>query len=499
MVLALGGGAVPDRALAYSSHARSSRSVVLIRISRTELGRPIPSAFLGLSLEYSGVYPYAGTDPRAPNPVFVRLIGNLVPGQRPVLRIGGDSTDRSWWPVRGIRRPPGVTYALSPVWGATVQALARATGARLVLGINLLANSPMIASAEAHALIAGIGRERIAAFEIGNEPELYSTQAWYRTASGMAVPGRPPGYGFQTYLREISPIRSALPRVPLAGPATGALSWLSPLPQLLAAEPGLAQVTFHRYPLNRCVTDPSSPLYPTVARLLSSSASQGLVRGVAPYVALAHRRGLGFRVDELNAVTCGGKPGVSDTFASTLWALDTLLWMARSGVDAVDVHIHPEAPANQLFTFNARGGRWLGSVRPEYYGLLAFARAAPAGARLLRIAGRVPGGLRTWATLAPDGRIRLVLINDSLTQASAVLVRPPAPAGAAALERLLAPSIYATSGVTLAGQSFGSSTATGRPSGRLRAASVRPAGGEYHLMMPAASGAILSFPVAASS
>jgi hypothetical protein len=166
--------------------------------------------------------------------------------------------------------------------------------------------------------------------------------------------------------------------------------------------------------------------------------------------------------------------------------------MARAGVDALDVHIHPEAPASQLFTFRRRGGRWLGSVRPQYYGLLMFAEAAPASARLLRIAGPAPGDLRVWATLGRDRRIRVVLINDSLTTVAMVLVRAPASAAPAALERLRAPSAYATGRVTLGGQSFGSETGTGMLGGAPRTPLLRPVRGAYRVRVPAASAAMVT-------
>jgi hypothetical protein len=332
----------------------------------------------------------------------------------------------------------------------------------------------------------------VAAFEIGNEPELYGTQAWYRTPAGDAVTGRPRSYSFERYLTEVSRIRRVLPRMALAGPASGTLPWLSHLPALQSSEPGLRQVTFHRYPLNRCVHNPRSPLYPSVSHLLARGASAGLVGGLARWVAAAHSRGERFRVDELNAVTCGGMPGVSDTFASALWELDTDFWMLRTGVDGVDVHVHPEAPANQLFTFARRSGRWIGDVRPQYYGLLLFARAAPPGARLLRVSGYASGTLRTWATLGRDGRVRVVLINDSLRAARTVVVRPMTGFGAATIERLRAASAHATSGVSLGGVSFGSHTTTGELADRPRALRHRPGGGGNVLEMPAASAAMLT-------
>ena len=45
----------------------------------------------------------------------------------------------------------------------------------------------------------------------------------------------------------------------------------------------------------------------------------------------------------MNSVACGGKAGVSDTFASALWALDALFAVARSGADGVNLHMFPRA------------------------------------------------------------------------------------------------------------------------------------------------------------
>ncbi len=129
---------------------------------------------------------YTGTNPDALNPVFEQLVRNLTPGQTPVLRIGGDSTDRTWWPVRGMARPGGVTYSLTPRWASVTAALARALHARLVLGINLKANNTTLARHEAEQLAHRIGARRIEALELGNEPELYGMFPWYRVG-GHAV------------------------------------------------------------------------------------------------------------------------------------------------------------------------------------------------------------------------------------------------------------------------------------------------------------------------
>ena len=82
-------------------------------VGRTAVARVQPG-FLGLSFEVRGIEAYTGFAPRAINPVFEQLVRNLDPGQRPVLRIGGDTGDWSWYPIPHMQRPLGVRYALTP-------------------------------------------------------------------------------------------------------------------------------------------------------------------------------------------------------------------------------------------------------------------------------------------------------------------------------------------------------------------------------------------------
>jgi hypothetical protein len=477
-------------AVPASTAAQAAASTV-VRVGG--LGRPIPPGFLGLSFEFPAIAAYMGTDPRAVNHVFVRLVRNLSPGQAPELRIGGKSTDGTWWPIPHVRPPLAVNYRLSPQWLTSVRLLSHTTGAHLILGVNLEAHDWPLATAEVQAFLDGIGRSYIEAFEPGNEPELYNTFPWFYTPARRPVWARRRSYDFAAYTKEVSRLGGLLPGLPLAGPSTGAFSWLTHVPRLLSAEPGLRVVTFHRYPLIRCFSTPGSPDYPSVANLLSLPASRNLLQGVGPYIAFAHRHGFAFRVDEMNSVACKGKAGVSDTFASALWVLDTLFAMARDGVDGVNIHTLRDA-AYQLFTFREENGKWVAAVPPEYYGLLLFAHATPPGSRLLPLSATGTGGVRSWATQAPDGSIHVVLINDSLTSSDLVTVPSPSAAGTGTLERLLAPSAEATGAVTLGGQSFGAQTDTGTLSGPRRTTTVQPVNGGYEVQMPAASAAMLTLP-----
>jgi hypothetical protein len=254
----------------------------------------------------------------------------------------------------------------------------------------------------------------------------------------------------------------------------------------------LGLVTAHRYPLNRCFTPVTSNTYPTIRHLLATASSAGLANTIARDVVIAHAHGLPLRVDELNSVACEGKRGVSNTFASALWALDALFQMARVGVDGVNIHTLPGSQY-QPFVVTRANGSWRGRVEPEYYGMLMFSEAAPPGSRLLALSGSLGGQIRTWATRAPDGRVRVVLINDYTRKRRYVAVRIAGMSRPAALSRLWAPSIAATTHVTVGGQSFGPNTSTGLLPGQSRKIAVVPVAGRYAVRLPPATAAMLTF------
>ena len=480
--------------IAFAAAAPSAAADVpteSVQVSASPYGQAMPSSFLGVSFEYKATHLYTGRDPGNINPVLVSLLKGLAPRQAPVVRIGGDSSDQTWWPLRHVIPPGGVSYRLTKGWLRTTKAFAKALGGKLILGINLADGRPALAAAEARALLQGVGIARILALEIGNEPDLYHVFPWYRDRRDRVVFSRPANWNLAAFTKDFARWRGAMPSAPLAGPAFSSVNWMPGLDRFLASQRRLSVVTFHRYPLRACVADTTSPFYASIPNLLADASSAGIAQQVAPYTQVAHAHGLPFRLDELNSASCSGKTGVSDTFASALWVLDTLFDMAAVGVDGVNFHALPGA-AYEPFTFSQRGATWSAFVHPLYYGALAFSQAFPPGAHLLNVTAPA-GAVKVWATQAADGHTRVVLINKSAdTPMSVELTLPGDATAPLSSEALSAPSLSATGGVTLGGQTFGSETTTGTLPGTPTVTPVTPNLGTYTVSLPAASAMLLT-------
>jgi hypothetical protein len=449
----------------------------------------VPRSFFGLSAEYWALPRY---EQRLST--FEKVLSLVhVPGDGPlILRIGGDSADHVYWDATTRTMPPRA-FSLSAGWLQKARTLVHRMSLRLILDLNLVADSPPMAAQWVRAALEDLPHGSIVGLEIGNEPDLYHRQPWYRLVRiSRAIPHDSvlsSGYSAGTYVRNFRSYARALeqirPRVPLLGPAVANpardMKWLS---DLIAGERrSLGLVSAHRYPLSEC-SQRSSDRYPTIARLLSESASAGMARSVSAAVLLAHRVGLRFRLTEVNSVTCGGRRGVSDMFATALWAPDALFELLRVGVDGVNVHIRPDA-FNAPFILSANGL----SARPLLYGLILFARALGPDARLVpaQLHAKRSLHLKIWAVRVRGDRLHVLAI-DKGRRSILVELRFPG-AGQASVQRLLAPSAKALSGVTLDGQRL---SRQGSWQGRRVVQTLTPVAHRYELSMPGHSAALLS-------
>ena len=413
---------------------------VRVSVAARPTGAAVPADFLGLSFEVRSLPAIAGYLARGDMVALLRSLG------RGVMRFGGISADeQAAWVGNGAVQPGWARVAIDEADLVGLAALARATGWRVLLTVNLGHYDPAAAALEAAAAQRLLG-SYLAGIEIGNEPDLLVRKHL-----------RGPGWGIVAYGPQARAYRAAIaaaaPGVPIAGPdpSTGVagLSWL----RTVASSPTLrpALLTDHYYPLSSCGSRP------TVSELLSPNVRRAESDMLGKALAVARAHGLALRIDETNNVSCEGEPGVSDTFASALWALDYTARAASAGVAGLNFHdlLDKTDGYSALFapTPAALGAGALHAA-PEWYALLA-ARALVGGRPLTAaVAGAAPGELSASAVRAPDGSVRLMLVDyDSPgSPPLAVRLRVPRGLGGGSVLRLTAPSPTATSGVLLGGR-----------------------------------------------
>ncbi len=406
------------------------------------------------------------------------------------LRVGGYSADEAYWDASQQPAPPGV-FEIGDDWVRQLAGLAMRDRLRVSLATNLAVHSPSMAADFAQAVSRALAPSGLAGAAIGDEPDLYGREPWFdseRVASTLpSTPGAwtsdysPSSYQ-QDYLGYAHALDAALPGVALLGPevASSAPAWLEVLAGLGPLRP--VALTVHRYPMS--CRPPNSRLYPRIPLLLAERSSAGLAAGLHGAVALAHQAGMSLIVSEIDSASCAGPPGVTNSFASALWAPDVLFELLHAGVDGVDWHIRAHR-LNSPFELEA------GAIEPlpELYGLALFAQMLGRGARL--VAAQVtsaPGAdVKAWAIRVPHAA-RVLLINKGPVQAS-VSVNMGAGTGVARLERLLAPSVSTSTDVTLAGRWIG---ADARWHGHERLATARPRAGTYRIRVPGYSAVLLS-------
>ncbi|MHB8241793.1 MAG: hypothetical protein ACYDHN_07355 [Solirubrobacteraceae bacterium] len=341
---------------------------------------------------------------------LVRLMRLLGPS---VLRIGGGSVDLAWWTSNGEAAPQWARSTITPADLSSLHGLLRATGWRVLLGVNLGHYEPSRAADEARYAKRILGSE-LAGIEIGNEPNDY----------GHTPPAlRPSTYSIGEYLHEAATYDQALtaaaPGVDIAGPAlTKANAWLVEMGTDAHMFDSLTQ---HYYPIKACgpAALPSN-LKPTAAELLSPAvrAEEDQLLGVL--AGAGARVGRSTRIGETNSVACPGNTDASPAFAGALWALDWALRAGSSGAVGVNFHgdlgvcrVYTESPICASGFKAARAGELLPT--PEYYGLLAAEQLE--GGRFVptRLSGSSLTNMTAWATVSSKGTIRIALDNFSST------------------------------------------------------------------------------------
>jgi hypothetical protein len=446
----------------------------ILRVDTEHPGPAFARGAVGLSVDANEL----GTGHlNADHPGLVRLMRLLGPS---VLRIGGSSVDLSWWTSTGEPRPSWATNTATPGDLSALRGLLRATGWRVLLGVDLGHFEPARAGDEARVAQQVLGAGLLGV-EIGNEPNDYANRK-------SKVVLRPPTYGASEYLREAEAYRQALegaaPGIAVYGPALSGTRWLT---QIGESARMFSEITQHYYPTGICPASPSSAAGPpSSVELLSPTARQQEDETLSALTQAGALAGRPTRIGETGTGACGGNSSASPVFASALWSLDWALRAADAGVAGLNFHGHlgdcgsaTQSPICAPTAEAAKAGEVV--PQPEFYGLLAASRLE--GGRFAPTSVIAPDplpNLTTWATVAPDGTIKIAIDNLATTGA-AQPVAIPMPGYTAAEELLAAPSAEARSGIALAAAPV---TADGRwrpmltrspRSGRALRVSVRPA------------------------
>jgi hypothetical protein len=453
-------------------------SLGTITVNLAAPGAAVPINFVGLSVEWQGLG-YLGTGGAA-NPATVELFKNFAEdGHRIDVRVGGNSSDRSWWTVGPGTRPALATQSTDATYISTFRSLYDQTGAKFIIGTNLSVNDTANPISFIQAVRAGLPPEAITAFEIGNEPDLYGNNGH-----------RPAGYSVAQYLTEVQPYIDAF--APVAGtapalviPALAGSGWFTQvLPLMTRNRANMAFATLHAYPTTTCGRLPTDANYPTPAQLITDAATLGIGTRFAGQATQARTAGFPLRVAEFNSAACAGAAGASDVFAAALWSSDVLFRLAQAGVSGVDFHTSGFYAA---YKYSAG----VLSVMPLYYGMKFFSLATAHGGRLLPVQVTSTARVRAFATLGDDGITRVAILNEDAAADGAVTVSLSAARGQGVVSRLKAPGLTAMTGLSLEGRTFDGSP-DGLPVGGKAVGLLAPATTNYSFSLPRLSGVVLA-------
>ncbi|WP_194898672.1 glycosyl hydrolase family protein [Catenulispora pinisilvae] len=365
------------------------------------------------------------------------------------LRIGGNEVDRVNWNPAGTG---GSATEIAPADVDKLAAFAKATGWKVIYGINLKTNTPANAVSEAQYAAHALGKN-LAAFEIGNEPNVYDSEAAYEAS-------------FNTYT---AAIRAKVPTAAFDGPGTyrhGA--WDA---QFAADEKknGLTTLSMHMY-IGKNTTA-------TIPGMLASNPTSFATDEAAISAAKSTNDIPQWRMTEANSYFDGGAPGVSDVEAASLWSLDFMEGLAAQGASGVNFHggTSGQFPINYSpIVFN---GLTPTGVQGVYYGELLWKLA---GTGPLHTAS-VTGGAAVSAWSIGDN----VFIDNKGSAPITTTITLPAPAATAHAYTLTAPSLTSKA-ITIAG-----STVSGTGAFRPTPTPVPVTGARAKVSVPAGSAVLV--------
>ncbi|MDO3624645.1 glycosyl hydrolase family protein [Mucilaginibacter sp. BT774] len=383
----------------------------------------IPKNFEGLSFEnwiLSRNPEYL--DPN--NTVMVQLIKNLGTG---VIRMGGNSSDETDWVGNGFN--PNTHFdILTPANIDKLAEFARKTNWQVIFGLNLGHNNINASIDEAKYLYQQLGGN-LDALQIGNEPDYFR------------LGYRPVSYSIQDYQAEwntnFAAIKAQMPQAQFAGPdVSDHLGWAETFAQNNSKNINLLDAHYYN-------DGPATSSSIDCQTILSQDIT------LIPYLQglddASKRAGLGYRITETNSIWGGGKPGVSDAFAGTLWALDLMWSIAANSGQGVNFH-----GGELVYSPIAVGPDGQCTAKAVYYAMLAFKYGAAGGVIIPVNIKNSISNYNAYACSTTDG-YTMTIINKEQKKDISLTVNAGRTVNSINVMQLKAPAVNSTTGITFAG------------------------------------------------
>ncbi len=395
-----------------------------VTVTNTVTGT-IGPAFAGLSYEKSEMA-NSFFSPQNANAIgLFKLIGPSL------LRIGGNSVDKTSWTPNGKGRTAG---QVAPSDIDALAAFLKATGWQVLYGTNLAQSTPALAAAEIAYAVQSMGSS-LFGIEVGNEVDLYHSNGYF-----------PSTWGFSDYLALwqsfVAAIRQLSPNVPITGPVAASNVSGYVVPFAKAEGRNVILLSDHYYRGNGQLATS------TVNLLVSPDAN--IVKQAASMLAVSQSVDVPYRFAETNSFYNGGAPNVSDSYASALWVIDHLFVCASNG--AVGINLHGGGNSTG-YTPIADSSGVVVEARAEFYGVTLFTLAGQGTLQRTTIsAGSV--NATAYAIQAVSGALSIIINNKDENLYLSVTLKLPQAASFATLIQMSGPALSATTGITIQGSSI---------------------------------------------
>jgi hypothetical protein len=318
--------------------AQSANAHATLSIPAQAKGPRVPTDFFGLSYEVQQLVDlsfFSGA-----NTSLVNSFKAISPNG--VLRLGGNTSEFEYWKPTPDSPEPGhpVTRIVEgepkpnyyPVTAESIRnlnAFLNASGWKCIYGVGMGTNVPERAAAEAE-YVAKTLRPNLQYFQIGNEADLFSSHL-----------RDPKTWSVKTYLDEwlamARAVQKSVPGARFGMPDVASrIDWLTQIADAwpsIPDKPDVITLSHHHY-----FGGPATNPYVSIPNLLAA-ANMARVQKTADIAnAAAARMGVPVRMTEGNTCYRGGKPGVSDVFASALWSANYSLLLAANRYTGVNLH-----------------------------------------------------------------------------------------------------------------------------------------------------------------